>query len=127
MRKGLGHTIQGMKQTLATPSPSQVGSPSDNYRRFMERDKRHIVRLRARVRQPMKDLEVSVMITNLSRYGCKIESLISLDSKAPVLLTYRNYPTIRGQIMWTKTGSHGCKFEKSIPDHLMDEMLTNSL
>lgn len=91
--------------------------------RFIERDKRYDVRLWARARQIINDLEVSVMITNLSRSGCKVDSQIALDPKAPLLLTYRDYPSIRAQIMWSKTGAHGCKFEKPIPDEIFEAII----
>lgn len=64
----------------------------------------------------MNDLEISALVTNLSRSGCRIESMINLDPKAPVLISYREFPTIRAKIMWSKVGGHGCKFEKPIPD-----------
>ena len=102
-----------------------TGSVS-GYHSFAARDKRHIVRLRARARQPNNDLEVSVIVTNLSRAGCKIETLISLDPKSPVLISYKEYPTIRAQIMWSKTGAHGCKFDKPIPDHILLEILAGA-
>jgi len=104
-------------------SLSIVGSTKDSYRRYIERDKRYKVRLRARALQPMANLEVSVTVPNISRSGCEIQCLVSLDPKLPVLLSYKAYPIVRAQIMWTKTGAYGCKFEQPIPQDILETIV----
>lgn len=99
------------------------GSNTASHRRYIARDKRYKVRLRARALQAMANLEVSVMVPNISRSGCEIQCLVSLDPKFPVLLSYKAYPKVRAQIMWSKTGAHGCKFENPIPQDILEAIL----
>lgn len=120
-KRTLGSLIR-MKHVLGYQAKDRVRPVSSRYHGFTQRDPRHIVRLNARARQPAKGTEVSVIVTNLSLTGCKLESLTALDPKVPVLISCRHNPNIKAQIMWSKTGSHGCKFEKALCDETLSAL-----
>ena len=101
-------------------------SATQTYQRIIDRDKRYDVRLRARARQPAVDIEVSVIISNLSRTGCKVETMMSLASKETLLLNHRDQPAIRAEIMWSKTGAYGCKFHNPISSKMLSQLIEQS-
>jgi hypothetical protein len=72
----------------------------------------------------MADLEVSIMISNISCGGCKIECMMELAPDCPVVISSQHLPAVRAQIMWSKTGAYGCKFAKPIKEEVLVELLS---
>ena len=96
---------------LPLPSPSlQAQDSRSQFYQFYDRDKRHMVKLYARATQRNVGLEFTVMVTNISRGGCRIESLARLHEEHPLLLSIAGMPPLHARIKWSKTGACGCKF-----------------
>ena len=63
-----------------------------------------------------------VLITNLSRGGCRVEPTPILPVAREIRVEVDGWPRLRGRSVWSTDGKTGCIFDPKPPEALYEQM-----
>ena len=64
-------------------------------------------------------MQLTVMVTNISRTGCRLECLAPLIRRKPVIVRFENGVRKPATIKWSKTGAYGCEFDTPLDENVL--------
>lgn len=92
------------------------------YSREIPRDQRFETRLWVRVNQTTCD-KMAAKLTNISRTGCKFETMITLNSSERLMIRFPDGQKLAAIIKWSNIGSYGCEFTSRLNDSELTEIV----
>ncbi|MEL7189988.1 MAG: PilZ domain-containing protein [Pseudomonadota bacterium] len=85
---------------------------------YTQRTERYTAKAWVLVRQLGSD-PFQMKLENVSKTGCKLQCLASLDQQKVISIEAANCPRITAHIVWSNAGSYGCKFEVPLSDDVI--------
>lgn len=65
---------------------------------------------------------LSVLLTNLSRGGCRLEPTPLLKASVSVRVEVDGWPRLQGRVVWSDGGRSGCIFDPRPSEQLYERM-----